>query len=41
MCFLVLKTYFPIELSGKTVDYIYPKCKYKFKAPIKAVLEFK
>ena len=31
---------FPIKLSGKTVDYICPKCKYKFDAPIEAVLEF-
>ena len=31
---------FPIELSGKTVDYICPKCKYKFKAPIEAVIQF-
>ena len=31
---------FPIKLSGKTVNYICPKCKYKFEAPIKAVLEF-
>ena len=31
---------FPIKLSGKTVDYICPKCKYKFEAPIEAVLEF-
>ena len=30
---------FPIKLSGKTVDYICPKCKYKFEAPIEAVLE--
>ena len=26
--------------SGKTVGYICPKCKYKFDAPIEAVLEF-
>ena len=31
---------FPIKLSGITVDYICPKCKNKFKAPIEAVLEF-
>ncbi len=31
---------FPFKLSGKTVDYICPKCKYQFKAPIEAVLEF-
>ena len=31
---------FPIKLSGKTVDYICTKCKYKFKAPIKAALKF-
>ena len=31
---------FPINLSGKTVDYICPKCKNKFKAPIEAVIEF-
>ena len=31
---------FPFKLSGKTVDYICPKCKYKFEAPIEAVLEF-
>ena len=31
---------FPIKLSGKTVNYICPKCKYKFEAPIEAVLEF-
>ena len=31
---------FPFKLSGKTVDYICPKCKYKFQAPIEAVLEF-
>ena len=31
---------FPFALSGKTVDYICPKCKYKFEAPIEAVLEF-
>ena len=31
---------FLIKLSGKTIDYIYPKCKYKFQAPIEAVLEF-
>ena len=31
---------FPFALSGKTVKYICPKCKYKFEAPIEAVLEF-
>ncbi len=31
---------FPFKLSGKTVSYICPKCKYKFDAPIEAVLEF-
>ena len=31
---------FPFELSGKTVKYICPKCKYKFEAPIEAVLKF-
>ncbi len=31
---------FPIKLSGKTVNYICPKCKHKFEAPIEAVLEF-
>ena len=31
---------FPFQLSGKTVKYICPKCKYKFEAPIEAVLEF-
>ncbi len=31
---------FPIKLSGKNVDYICPKCKYKFEAPIEAVLQF-
>ena len=31
---------FPIKLSGKTALYICPKCKYKFQAPIEAVLEF-
>ena len=31
---------FPFKLSGKTVDYICPKCKYKFEAPIEAVLQF-
>ena len=31
---------FPIKLSGKTVNYICPKCKYKFEAPIEAVLKF-
>lgn len=32
---------FPIKLSGKTVKYICPKCKYEFEAPIEAVLELK
>ena len=27
-------------VSGKTVDYICPKCKYRFEAPIEVVLEF-
>ena len=31
---------FPFKLSGKTVDYICPKCKYTFEAPIEAVHEF-
>lgn len=31
---------FPFALSGKTVAYICPKCKYKFDAPIETVLEF-
>ena len=31
---------FPFKLSGETVDYICPKCKFKFEAPIEAVLEF-
>lgn len=31
---------FPVKLSGKTVNYICPKCKYKFEATIEAVLEF-
>ena len=31
---------FPFKLSGKTVDYICPNCKYKFQAPIEAVLQF-
>ena len=31
---------FPFKLSGKTVSYICPKCKFKFEAPIEAVLEF-
>ena len=31
---------FPFVLSGKTVPYICPKCKYKFDAPIEAVFEF-
>ena len=31
---------FPIKLSGKTVDYICPKCKTKFQAPIEAVIQF-
>lgn len=30
---------FSIKLSGKTVKYICPKCKYEFEAPIEAVLE--
>ena len=30
---------FLFQLSGKTVKYICPKCKYKFEAPIEAVLE--
>ena len=30
---------FPIELSGKTVDYICPKCKTKFQSPIEAVIQ--
>ena len=32
---------FPIKLSEKTVNCICPKCKYKFEAPIEAILEFK
>lgn len=32
--------FFPFMLSGKTVDYICPKCKYIFEAPIEAVLQF-
>ena len=32
--------YFPFQLSGKTVDYICPKCKFKYKALIEAVLQF-
>ena len=32
---------FPIKLSGKEVNYICPKCKYKFEARIEAVLDFK
>lgn len=31
---------FPFKLSEETVDYICPKCKYKFVAPIETVLEF-
>ena len=31
---------FSFKLSRKTVDYICPKCKFKFDAPIEAVLEF-
>ena len=31
---------FHFQLSGKTVDYICPKCNYKFEAPIEAVHEF-
>ena len=31
---------FPIKLSEKVVNYICPKCKYKFEAFIEAVLEF-
>ncbi len=31
---------FPFQLSGKTVAYICPKCKFKFDAPIEAVLQF-
>ena len=31
---------YPFKLSGKTVNYICPKYKYKFEAPIEAVLEF-
>lgn len=31
---------FPIKLSGKAVEYICSKCKYKFEAPIEAVLKF-
>ena len=31
---------YPFKLSGQTVNYICPKCKYKFQAPIEAVLEF-
>ena len=31
---------FSIKLSGKTVNYICPKCKYKFEATIETVLEF-
>lgn len=31
---------YPFKLSGKTVNYICPKCKHKFQAPIEAVLEF-
>ena len=31
---------YPFKLSGKVVNYICPKCKHKFEAPIEAVLEF-
>ena len=31
---------FPIKLSEKVINYICPECKYKFEAPIEAVLEF-
>ena len=31
---------YPFKLSGKTVNYICPKCKHKFQVPIEAVLEF-
>ena len=31
---------YPMNLSGKVVIYICPKCKHKFEAPIEAVLEF-
>ncbi len=31
---------FPFKLSGKTVDYICPKCNNKFDAPLEADLEF-
>ena len=37
--YIILHIFF--KLSGKTVHYICPKCKYKFVAPIEAVLEFK
>ena len=30
----------PIPLSGKVVEYICPKCKVEFEAPIEMVLEF-
>ena len=30
----------PIPLSGKVVEYICPKCKVEFEAPLEAVLEF-
>ncbi len=30
----------PIPLSGKVVNYICPKCKVEFEAPIEMVLEF-
>lgn len=30
----------PIKLSGRSVNYVCPKCKYKFETPIEAVLEF-
>ena len=32
---------FPIKLSGKVINYICPKCKYKFEAPIQEKHEFK
>lgn len=31
---------FPIKLSGKTVDYICPKCKNQIQTPIEAILQF-
>lgn len=30
----------PIPLSGKVVEYICPKCKVEFEAPLEMVLEF-